>query len=280
MNKRLILQLDQWRVKQAGAIVTDRQNRKCRMTSPFRQLALQAAVALFVLSLAWPYFGMRAEAMPWAETAFVIGFLAFTVASLTKQPIWWRFMHGLFVPLAWAVTQLNIDPGWFLLAFIILLLIYRGALNGRVPLYLSNTATVEVLDGLLAERGAQRFLDLGAGLATTLLPLARRYPDVQFEGVENAPLVWLAGRWRVRAQPNIAWHWGDLWDLDLSRFDLVYAFLSPAPMAGLWQKVCAEMPAGSLFVSNSFAVPDVEPDWMIEVDGQPTRPLYCYRVVK
>lgn len=250
------------------------------MTSPFRQLALQAAVALFVLSLAWPYFGTRAEAMPWAETAFVIGFLAFTVACLTKQPIWWRFMHGLFMPLAWAVTQLNIDPGWFLLAFIVLLLIYRGALNGRVPLYLSNTATVEVLDGLLAERGAHRFLDLGAGLATTLLPLARRYPDVHFEGVENAPLVWLAGRWRVRAQPNVAWHWGDLWELDLSRFDLVYAFLSPAPMAGLWQKVCAEMPAGSLFVSNSFAVPDVEPDRVIEVDGQPTRPLYCYRVVK
>lgn len=246
------------------------------MPSSFRQLALQAASALLVLSLAWPYFGMRFEAVPWAETSFVIGFVAFVAACFTRQPLWWRFMHALFAPLAWAVSQLAIDPGWYLLAFILLLLIFRGALTGQIPLYLSNTETVAALQDLLAERQSFRFVDLGSGLATTLLPLSRRFPDSQFVGVENAPLTWLAGRWRTRRQPNLQWRWGNLWRCDLSRFDIVYAFLSPAPMAELWEKAKAEMVPGSLFISNSFPIPDLEPQQVIEIDAQPERTLYCY----
>ena len=246
------------------------------MTSPLRQLALQFAAAMLVLSLAWPYFGMRAEAMPWRETALVIGGIALLAASLTRQPLWWRVMHFTFMPLVWLVSQQNIDPGWFLLAFIVLLLVYRGAVSGQVPLYLSNAETVEALAELLAERPDCRFLDLGAGLGSTLLPLARRYPHARFAGVENAPLTWLAGWLRTRGQPNVSWRWGDLWATDLSQFDVVYAFLSPAPMPELWRKVEAEMSAGSVFISNSFAVPEVLPTTVIDVDCQPLRPLYCY----
>lgn len=248
------------------------------MTTPFRQLALQAAAALLVLSLAWPYFGMRAEAMPWGPTAAVIGLIALAAATVTRQPIWWRIMHALFMPLAWAVSQLAIDPGWFLLVFILLLLVYRGALTGQVPLYLSNTQTVDALHGLLAGRSSGRFIDLGAGLGSTLLPLARRHPHLSFTGIENAPLTWLVGWVRTRGQGNIEWRWGDLWQADLRGFDVVYAFLSPAPMEALWRKVKTEMPAHGLFVSNSFPVPEVAPDRVVEADCDPPRPLYCYSV--
>ena len=248
------------------------------MNTPTRQFALQAACALLVLSLAWPYFGMKAAAIPWPETSLVIGFLAFVVASFTRQPIWWRFIHAFFAPLAWTVAQLSIDPGWFLLAAILLLLVYRGALTGQVPLYLSNTETVDALEKLLAGRQFGRFIDLGSGLGTTLLPLARRFPEASFVGVENAPLTWLFGRWRSRNQPNLDWRWGSFWKVGLADFDVVYAFLSPAPMAELWQKAKAEMSPGSLFVSNSFPVPDVEAQEVIEVDCRPARTLYCYEL--
>lgn len=247
------------------------------MNTTFRQLALQAAAAVLVLSLAWPYFGMRAEAMPWAETAFMIGFVAFLLASFTRQPVWWRLMHALFVPLAWAVSQWNIDPGWFLLAFIVLLMIYRGALSGRVPLYLTNQATVDVLGVMLQESGACSFLDLGAGVGSTLLPLAMQFPERTFGGVENAPLTWVLGRWRTRAQPNLQWRWGDLWKQPLGGFEVVYAFLSPEPMPQLWCKAQAEMRPGALLISNAFEIPDAVPEQVIELaDG--AGPLYCYRV--
>ena len=96
-----------------------------------RQLALQCAAAFVVLSLAWPYFGIRNEALPWPETALAIGGVALLLASITRQPWWWRVIHTLFAPLAWGIAELAIDPGWFLLSFILLLLVYRGAVAGH-----------------------------------------------------------------------------------------------------------------------------------------------------
>ena len=95
--------------------------------------------------------------------------------------------------------------------------------------------------------------------------------------MENAPLTWALGWLRTRGRANIDWRWGDLWQTDLREFNVVYAFLSPAPMPALWDKIQAEMAPGSLFVSNSFPVPDIPPSRVIEVDCQPPRTLYCYR---
>src|SRR5574343_31758 len=247
-------------------------------STPFRQFALQGAAVFAVLSIAWPYFGFQAEAMPWRETSLTIGLVALVLTTLSRQPWWWRLIHACFMPLVWATQQLAIDPGWFLLAAIILLLFYRGALSGQVPLYLSNKQTVQALGDLLHARGPCRFLDLGSGLGSTVIPLADGLPEHHFAGVENAPATWLAGRLLSVGRPNLDWRYGDIWQTPLGGYDVVYAFLSPAPMPRLWDKVQAEMDPGSLFISNSFAIPDVTPERVIEVDCQPARPLYCYRV--
>lgn len=247
------------------------------MTStPRRQFALQGAAAFLVLSIAWPYFGWTAEAMPWLETSLAIGLVALFFASVSHQPWWWRLIHGAFMPAVWLTHHQQIDPGWFLLAFVLLLLVYRGALSGQVPLYLSNKQTVAALAELLAERQQLRFLDLGAGIGSTTVPLADLLPDDHFTGVENAPLTWLTGRFLSLGRPNISWQWEDLWRAKLGDYDVVYAFLSPVPMADLWKKVEAEMPPGSLFISNTFPVPGIAPSRIIEVDCSPARPLYCY----
>lgn len=247
-------------------------------STPFRQFALQGAAVILVLSLAWPYFGMNAEAMPWLQTSLAIGGVALLFATLSRQPWWWRLMHAGFMPLIWLTYRQQIDPGWFLFGFIFLLLIYRGALSGQVPLYLSNKHSVAALAELIHARHPARVIDLGAGVGSTTVPLADLLPESHFTGVENAPLTWLVGRLLSLGRPNIAWRWCDLWQAPLVEFDIVYAFLSPAPMAQLWEKALAEMKPGSLFISNSFPVPDVEPDTVIDVDCRPPRPLYCYRI--
>lgn len=244
---------------------------------PLRQLALQFAAIIAVLSLAWPYYGLRDEALPAGSTAFAIGLAAFVLASLTRQPWWWKLIHGVFAPLAWAVSLLAIDPGWFLLAFILLLLVYRGAISGQIPLYLSNRVTASALIRLTENRAAMRFTDLGAGIASTLLTLARARPDARFTGIENAPATWLIGWLRTARLGNCHWLWGDLWQARLDTEDVVYAFLSPAAMPRLWRKVVAEMRPGSLFVSNSFAVPDVEPSAILELEDARGTLLYCYQ---
>lgn len=245
---------------------------------PIRQLALQGAAVILVLSLAWPYFGWTAQTLPWFETSLAIGGVALIFSTLTRQPWWWRVIHAGFMPLVWATYRLAIDPGWFLLAFFLLLLIYRGALSGQVPLYLSNKQTVACLAELLAERGPSRFLDLGSGIGSTTVPLADLLPDSHFTGYENAPLTWLLGRLLSLGRPNIRWRWDDLWQANLADYDVVYAFLSPVPMPRLWAKAQAEMQSGSLFISNSFPVPGATPGRIIEVDCTPPRPLYCYEL--
>ena len=246
-------------------------------STPRRQFALQGAAAFLVLSFAWPYFGLSAETMPWLETSLTIGAVAFIFALLSRQPWWWCLMHAAFMPLVWLTNDQQIDPGWFLLGFVLLLLVYRGALSGQVPLYLSNKQTVAQLAEMLAAREQLSFLDLGAGIGSTTIPLADQLPEDQFTGVENAPLTWQHGRILCVGRPNIRWQWEDLWQVKLGEFDVVYAFLSPVPMPDLWKKVEAEMKPGSLFISNTFPVPGVEPSLVIEVDCTPPRPLYCYQ---
>lgn len=259
-----------------------------------RQLAIQFAAVIAVLSLAWPYYGVRNEVLPWPESAFAIGITALLIAVLSRQPWWWWAIHAMFAPLAWAVAQTAVDPGWFLLAFGLLLLVYRGALGGQVPLYLSNTETAVALaeftqhrtqhrtqkaaQMLAAEGDSLSFLDLGAGIGSVLCPLAKARPNARFTGVENAPATWFVGYLRTLGLANCAWRWGDIWQTNLSGYDIVYAFLSPIPMPALWQKAQAEMRPGSVFISNSFAVPDVAANNIIEVSDTRKTLLYCYEL--
>jgi hypothetical protein len=241
--------------------------------SPYRQLAIQATAAFVVLSLLWPYHGLSATPYQWPLVMLAIGIAASGIATMAGQPWWWRLIHLVFAPLAWAVAQLPIDPFWFFLAFVLLLLVFRGAVGGQVPLYLSGEAAANELAQLIEARTSRAFLDLGAGIGSTIVPLARRCPNVRFVGVENSPLPWLIGYLRTRGLSNVEWRWGDLWRTELSPFDIVYAFLSPAPMLDLGAKVGREMRPQALFVSNSFSVPGHDP---AEERLADTRILFLY----
>jgi len=49
-------------------------------------------------------------------------------------------------------------------------------------------------------------------------------------------------------------------------------------MPALWEKVQREMRPGSLLISNSFPVPGIVPNAVIDVPCSPPRPLYCYEI--
>jgi len=192
---------------------------------------------------------------------------------------WWRAFQ-VFLPFAlnWQALH-RVSPWFYPLLLLLLLLVYGGGLLTRVPLYNSNQAAWEALLAFIPEGKALRMVDLGAGLGGPLRYLAQARPEARFLGVEASPLVWLLAWLRTRALgPNCRMRLGSLWNQELGAFDVVYAFLSPAPMAELGRKAFAEMAPGSLFLSHTFPIPELEPERSIPLPGRPGACLLVYRI--
>jgi hypothetical protein len=240
--------------------------------------ALKALVAQLLggiaagLALAFP--GMALDGLAFALAQGVLAALA--AAALRSAP-WWLPIHLAFVPALVAAARLSIAPAWYLGAFAALLLVYWSSFRTQVPLYLSNRATAAALLALLPDDQPAAVVDLGSGTGGLLRHLAAARPDCRFLGIETAPLPLLVSR-RPPRHANLSLRWGDFWHESLAAYDVVYAFLSPVPMARLWHKARSEMRPGTLLVSNSFAVPDAAPTQVVEVADRRRTRLYCYRI--
>lgn len=202
--------------------------------------------------------------------------LALFFSMACRQPRWWWLIHAGFVPALVLALWLDWPPWCYLLAFILAWLLFGRIDRSRVPLYLSNRVALQALEGLIPVNA--RVLDLGAGTGTVLAWLARR-PDIRVDGVEHAWLTWLIARLRLallRSPARV--RRGELMEASLADYDVVYAFLSPAAMPALWVKAKAEMRPGSLLISNSFTVPGVLADSVIELNDWKGASLYLWRM--
>ncbi len=242
-------------------------NLKLPVSSPRLPPALQAGL---IHLLAWALvLGLASGAqqieldLNWRGLTLMQGLLAGSVSYFFALPAWWLVINLLFFPLLAQAQQWELAPHWYLAGLAALLLTQLGAVRNRVPLYLSSHRAKSELLRLLPTSPGLRFLDIGSGTGGLLAFLAKNRPELVLNGIESAPALWLLSRLRLGTRASIAL--GDLWHVDLSRYDVVYAFLSPEPMTRLWQKAKREMPPGSLFVSNTFEVPGVKPDASIEL---------------
>ncbi|MDZ4254393.1 MAG: class I SAM-dependent methyltransferase [Sulfuritalea sp.] len=203
------------------------------------------------------------------------GALALLIAWRLRAPVWWLPIHFCFLPLVVLARGMAL-PGWVWGGgFVLLLLVFWRTDRSRVPLYLTNRRSRDVLLQLLPA-GPCRAIDLGCGDGAVLRHLAAARADCSFVGVEHAPLTWAWAWLRARGQHNLSIHCGDFWTHSLDGYDLVYAFLSPAAMPALGIKARAEMSSGARLVSNSFAIPGQVALDVIDVpDARKTR-FYTY----
>ncbi len=213
--------------------------------------------------------------------ALLCGVLAAALSHFAGLARWWLFIQLLFAPALVLMLALNITPGLFLAAFLILLAVYWSTFRTQVPLYLSSNKVWHELEKLLpAAETNFHFIDLGSGLGGVLTYLARVRPDGHYSGVESAPLPFLWSWLRIKfgGQQQCRVHWGSLWDCDLAQYDVVFAYLSPVPMEQLWLKAKNEMRPGSIFVSSTFNVPDQTPHETRQVDDLHHSTLLIWRM--
>lgn len=236
-----------------------------------KALAAQLAAWLLVWFAA-PLVAARPSVL---ALALAQGVVAAALSAALRSDRWWPPIHLAFSPALVAVQAAQIPPLWFLAAFVVLLAVYWTPFRTRVPLYLSNRVTARAVARLLP--AGARVIDLGSGTGTLLRRCAIARPDCLFTGVESAPLPYLISRWRCANAPNVVLRRADLWEADLGQYDVIYAFLSPEPMARLERKLERELGSGALFVSNSFPLPERPPAGVLELPDRRRTRLYCYR---
>ena len=235
------------------------------------------------LALFWQLWPWLAQWLPMTPPiwAWLLsqGAVAALLGSWLGLARWWFPLNLLLPLLVLALLSLALPPWLYLVAFVLLLLGQWNSAGERVPLYLSNPTTWQALAGLLEQEGEGEFVDLGCGMGGLLFYLARQHPQGRFTGIESAPLpfAWAWLRWRLGHYPNLTLRYGNLWRTDWGAYTVLYAFLSPAPMAKLHTKFQNECRAGSLLISNSFAVPGQVPDGQHVLTDRRQTQLLLYR---
>jgi hypothetical protein len=240
-------------------------------------IALLLQFGAFILAgLILRLLGIQPSPLAFALLCGTLAALFSRVAGLAR---WWLFIQFAFVPAILLMLALEIPPVFFLAAFLIMLVVYWTTFRTQVPLYLSSNKVWQALETRLPT-APFTFIDLGSGIGGVLTHLARTHPHGRYHGVEAAPLPFLWSWLRVRqgGYRNCTVHWGSLWDSDLSQYDVVFAYLSPVPMAELWAKARQEMRPGSLFISNTFAVPEHPPQETLTVEDLHRSTLYLWRM--
>jgi len=240
----------------------------------FKAFAAQALGLALTLALAWMSPALFHGA--W-RLALVQGVAAALWSKVLRQPYWWLPIHLLFLPTAIAMLTLQLPSWLYLLTVLLLALVFWGTVKGDVPLFLSSSTVADALAAIVERENANGFADLGAGIGSVAVPLAM-YPALKVDAWEHAPLPWLITAWRCRKLPNANAKRASLWDCNLARYELVFAFLSPAVMAELGEKVRREMRPGSLFISSSFPIPEWQPESIVQIEDRRRTQLFCYRV--
>ena len=238
-------------------------SRRIRQAPAVRALLGQAAA--FPLTLAATWLLARAGVdMSWLAVALLQGAWAALLAWRAALAPWWRAIQFAFPPALLLARGLAdaaaLPPAVFLGVFIVLLLVFWSTFRTQVPYYPSGREVRELVTGLLPARPLA-LIDIGSGLGGLVLALGRARPDCDLTGIELAPLPWLAARLRAGvARSRARFLRGDYERLNLGHYDVVFAYLSPAAMSGLWQKAVREMKPGSMLLSYEFVILEREPD--------------------
>lgn len=211
------------------------------------------------------------------QFVLVQGGLAGGLSLLWRQPRWWLPLHAGFLPAVFGALHIDIAAWVYLAGFALLGGFFWTTFRTRVPLYLSDRKAWDAVAEKLPAGRPFRFIDLGSGLGGLLLDLEKRFPQGDFTGVELAPASWLVSRLRAAVSGSrVRFLRQDYAALDLSGYDAVFAFLSPAAMPALWQQVCAQMRPGSCFMSLSFEAGDRAPDAVVTLAPHPRHRLYVW----
>lgn len=137
-----------------------------------------------------------------------------------------------------------------------------------------------VLDVLQEVNPQGRIVELGSGWGNLAFGIGKQLPHCSVVGYENSPVPYFVSQMLrvVLVLSNVVFKRMDFYAVPLIDFNLVVCYLYPGAMETLREKFEAELRAGSLVISHTFAVPGWEPERVVEVSDLYRTKVYVYRV--
>lgn len=213
----------------------------------------------------WPMSALLSWTLAWALASvagWTMGCLFALGCGLLHRRPWRRVCVALGLPLALLAMGLAM-PAWiWLLAALVLLLLYPLHLWRDAPLFLTPPDAIAALAPLLLLPEGARVLDAGCGSGAGLRAWRSAYPRLSFHGTEAS---WPLALWAQFRCPWAKVRRGDLWREDWRPFDVIYLFQRPESMPGALAKAQAEMASHAWLVSLDFELPGKLPHWRLPV---------------
>ena len=193
---------------------------------------------------------------------------AVALCMLASMAVWWRWIHALFPLAMYLMSMWAVPNELYLIGFLVSLSVFWTTFRSQVPFFPSRPIVREKVSALIPNDKPVRMIDIGSGLGGLSMHIAQKKLNSQVEGIEIAPMPWLISAFRAwLSRSSARFTLGNYHELHFAKYDLVFAYLSPAAMPALWQKAQQEMQTGSLLVSYEFGVPNVAPSFTIDNDS-------------
>lgn len=250
-----------------------------KLASPLLRAAILQLISFIIVGISIVFLQNKFSILtPLWVFVFVQGVLASLLSTIFRLEWWWWVMN-LFLPAIGALFIASQIPAYLYLSiFFILFFLYFPVLVSRVPYFPSKPSLLPLLLELLPKDKAIRFVDIGSGFGGVLFQLETVRPDCEFIGIEFAPFPWLISWCKAQLKKSsIKFKFCKYETVNFHDFDIVFAYLSPAVMPEVWEKVRAEMRPGTLFLSYEFPVPAVTPDLTINLEANEPI-LYGWRI--
>ncbi len=137
-------------------------------------------------------------------------------------------------------------------------------------------AMIEDVSRILEKRTNQVVMDLGSGWGALLLPLAKKFPQHRFIGIEHAYIPYFISKIRSRKMANISFYRQNFFDTDISKADVIFLFLLNHVMRKLKLKLKKEAKKETLFYANRFPIPGVKANKEVSFGSK----YYTYYIYK
>ncbi|HIE37307.1 TPA: hypothetical protein EYP83_03975 [Candidatus Geothermarchaeota archaeon] len=146
----------------------------------------------------------------------------------------------------------------------------------KIPYYPSRESRLRRLLDIFEPESGAKIVDLGSGDGRVLRLFADRYDDIYLFGYERDKRLIEVSRRLSREYDRIKIIGADLFKADLSRYDIVYTYLTRDALNRLRDKAVEFLGNGGIWIALDYPIPGIKPAIVIELDRWHRYFIYGY----